>query len=298
VPATGEVDYVYVRLTLPNLRDRWVRAVEMAPGSPDVIHHIDVFLCPENCEEFLDLELGVPSFLPLTPSTEPPVQDDVGEFFGLDIELLYSYLPGGDPWVLPPGRGRLLPARGELLLNLHYTPNGQEALDRSRVGMIFTDEPPRERVLTLGVDNESLWIPAGAREHAASARVTVGRDLQLLALTPHMHFRGRSFGFEAAFPDGSRRALLNVPNWDFNWQLTYVLSEPLALPKGTEILCSAVFDNALGNRFNPDARRSVPWGRQVTDEMMTAWIEVVFPVDADPLELFIQDASVSERDRE
>ena len=282
VPANGEVDYVYVRLPLPDQEDRWVQSVEVDPGQPAVIHHVDVFLCRRGCEDFERLPIGVPSFLPLPENAAPRNQDDAGEYFGLDIELLFSYLPGGDAWILPPGRGRLLPGGGELLFNLHYSPNGREVSDRTRVGMVFSDEPPAERVLTIGVDNETLWIPAGASEHHAGARVVISEPLSLLALTPHMHLRGRSFAFDAVFPNGDRNRLLSVPEWDFNWQLTYILREPMRLPAGTEVVFQAVFDNSATNRFNPDPSRNVPWGRQVTDEMMTAWVEVAFPVSQDP----------------
>ena len=114
---------------------------------------------------------------------------------------------------------------------------------------------------------------------------TTNEAVELLALTPHMHLRGRSFRFEARRPNERALELLSVPRWDFNWQLTYVLEAPLSLPAGSEVVAHAEFDNSTGNRFNPDASRDVPWGRQVTDEMMTAWIELSFPANIDPARL-------------
>ena len=112
VPATGIVDYVYVRVLLPNESDRWVQSVEVMPGEPSAIHHVDIFLCAAGCVDFESLELGVASYLPLEAPSEPSVQNDTGETFGLRSELLFSYLPGGDPWVLPEGVARLLPGGG------------------------------------------------------------------------------------------------------------------------------------------------------------------------------------------
>ena len=291
VPAAGVVDYIYVRVPLEHQGERWLRAIEVRPTERSVVHHVDVFACATGC--YASLEPGLPSFLPQDATAPRSAPDDRGEVFGIGEELLYSFLPGGDPWVLPEGRARLLPAGTELLLNIHYQPSGEAVSDRTRVGLRFASAPPAQRVITIGVDNASLWIPAGARDHRVLARFVLRQGMELLALTPHMHYRGRAYEFTAVHPSGSREDLLRVPRYDFRWQLTYVLDPPKPLAAGTEIVCTATFDNSSGNPYNPDPGRDVPWGRQTSDEMMTAWVEVAVPVDADIRTLFAEAPSVA-----
>ena len=89
-----------------------------------------------------------------------------------------------------------------------------------------------------------------------------------------MHLRGKSFTFEALYPDGSQEILLDVPHYDFNWQLTYRLAEPKRLPKGTTVRCTATFDNSADNLANPDPTATVTWGEQSWDEMMIGFFDV------------------------
>ena len=90
-------------------------------------------------------------------------------------------------------------------------------------------------------------------------------------MTPHMHMRGKAFRYEANIPDGRREILLDVPKYDFNWQIRYDLAEPKLLPRGTELLCTAHFDNSESNLSNPDPTRNVGWGEQTWDEMMIGY---------------------------
>jgi hypothetical protein len=88
------------------------------------------------------------------------------------------------------------------------------------------------------------------------------------------------------YPDGRTDLLINVPKYDFNWQTTYVLRQPLLLPAGTRLDSVAEFDNSANNPFNPDASKFVNWGDQTTDEMHIAFLELALPVEADPDKLF------------
>ncbi|MEL7338053.1 MAG: thiol-disulfide isomerase, partial [Planctomycetota bacterium] len=97
---------------------------------------------------------------------------------------------------------------------------------------------------------------------------------------PQVHVRCKSFRYDVQFPDGRETTLLNVPNYDFNWQLKYILDQPLMLPKGTRIECTAVFDNSADNLTNPDPRNPVRWGDQSFEEMMIGFMETV-PVKDD-----------------
>jgi hypothetical protein len=99
-------------------------------------------------------------------------------------------------------------------------------------------------------------------------------SVTLTSLMPHMHFRGKDFMYKAVFPSGETKVLLSVPKYDFNWQLGYELAEPLVLPKGTRLQCTAHYDNSENNPFNPDPNKLVKWGEQTWDEMMIGYFTV------------------------
>ncbi|MEM6704512.1 MAG: thiol-disulfide isomerase [Acidobacteriota bacterium] len=281
IPAQGEIDYVYVLLDTGLDEDRWLRGVEVLAGERSVIHHIDVMLCSLACRQDLPLRVGQPGFLPRSKITEPPIFRRDADLDGDGGDFLFSYLPGGQPVTLPAGSGRLLPRGSMLLLSLHYTATGEAVSDLTRVGLYFDDAPPQKRVLSMIFDNQTIWIPAGEDDYVAASEATFGVDVELLALTPHMHFRGRASEILATFPDGRRMSLLSVPRYDFNWQITYVFAEPVRLPAGTRVTVNSTFDNSASNPFNPDPTVPVAWGRQSWDEMSSAFLEIAVPLDTD-----------------
>jgi len=103
--------------------------------------------------------------------------------------------------------------------------------------------------------------------------VIIPEDLYIHAFTPHMHFRGKDFKYTLHYPDGRKEVPLYVPNYDFNWQITYHLKEPLFVPKGTKLHCEAHFDNSADNPQNPDPTRAVDFGEQSFDEMMIGFLD-------------------------
>jgi len=172
-------------------------------------------------------------------------------------------------------------AGSSLVFQMHYTPNGKAGTDRSYVGLYFAKEPVTRQALTGTAINAGFVIPAGAGSHEVRSNWTAAEDVRLVDLMPHMHVRGKDFLYTAVFPDGRRQVLLNVPKYDFNWQLLYRFGEPVRLPKGTRIECVAHFDNSTANKFNPDATKDVRWGDQTWEEMMIGWFDYV--VEAEKL---------------
>ena len=160
-------------------------------------------------------------------------------------------------------------AGSKLIFEMHYTPNGTAQTDLSYIGVKFTDKKNVKRLLKgAAAINTKFEIPAGQSNHIVRARQKMPNDVLLRDMTPHMHLRGKAFRYEALFPDGKREVLLDVPHYDFNWQLSYKLSEPKLLPKGTVIECTAAFDNSDNNLVNPDSTKPVTWGDQSFEEMM------------------------------
>jgi hypothetical protein len=151
--------------------------------------------------------------------------------------------------------------------------------DRSYIGLKFTDvESVKNEVIGLEAINSKLKIPPGADSHVVNADEKFAEDVTLLSLTPHMHLRGKSFRYDAYYPDGTTETLLDVPKYDFNWQLRYEFAEPKLIPKGTTVKCTASFDNSSKNPNNPDPARKVTWGQQSWDEMMIGFFTGVRPL--------------------
>jgi hypothetical protein len=179
--------------------------------------------------------------------------------------------------IYPKGEAKRLPKGATLLFQIHYTPNGTATTDQTKLAVRFLKEPPKEEVQVYGIVNRTFQIPPGAPAHADKKTVTVPRDIYVTALMPHMHVRGKAFSFEAVYPDGKREMLLDVPRYDFNWQITYRYATPKFLPAGTKLTAVGTFDNSDKNPANPDPTKTVGWGLQTTEEMLLGYVEFYVP---------------------
>lgn len=249
VPAEGVVDYQYYVVDPGWNEDKYIVSAEARPDNRQVVHHIIAYVLP--------------------PGTDPRKDHD-------RRQMLVGYAPGSPPTVVSDGRAMLIKAGSKLLFELHYTPNGAPQKDLSYIGVTFTD---REKVKSLveGVAavNPRFEIPPQADNHEVTAKVKAPKDLFILRMMPHMHLRGKAFRYEAIYADGTREVLLDVPKYDFNWQLSYELANPILIPEGTEVVCTAVYDNSVNNPSNPDPGATVHWGEQSWDEMMIGFFDVV-----------------------
>jgi hypothetical protein len=185
-----------------------------------------------------------------------------------------------------PGQAKLIKAGSDFIFQVHYTTNGKPSVDRSRIGLVFAKEPPAKRALTLSASNGTFKIPAGDPNYRVDAEFELGAQVTLYGLHPHMHGRGKDFEYRITLPGRETRTLLKVPNFRFSWQLWYDLAEPIVLPKGTRIECTAHFDNSPNNPDNPDPTKVVTWGDQSWDEMMVGFFNVVFDARMPAKDLF------------
>ena len=246
VPASGVVDYKYKFVKNPLDRDVWVRASQIVPGDRAVLHHVIT-------------RFG-------TMETEGPRKGRLSRKGRQGA--LAGYVPGYVVRELPEGTGTLFPAGATIEFQMHYTTQGKATTDHSRIGIYFHEAPPEHEVKTMILANPRLRIPPHAKAHAEQAVRTFEQDSLVYSLLPHSHYRGKAARFEAVYPDGSRETLLNVPNYDFNWQTTYVLAEPKWVPAGTQLIYTNWWDNSAQNPANPDPSREVTWGEQSWDEMI------------------------------
>jgi peroxiredoxin/mono/diheme cytochrome c family protein len=201
---------------------------------------------------------------------------------------LCGFAPGTRPYVLPPGMAKLIPAGWQLVFQMHYTPNGSPQKDCSSVGIKFADpDTVKYRVATANAANGAFVIPAGDPDFKVESERKYGRDVLMLSVFPHMHLRGKDFHYELIYPDGRKETILNMPRYDFNWQTSYVFVEPLPLPQGTTLHCTAHFDNSADNPANPDPTKPVRWGDQTWEEMMIGWFDIAVPKDMDIKEVLL-----------
>jgi peroxiredoxin len=253
VPAEGTVEYQYFVVDPGFRRDRWIKGLQCRPGNRAVVHHINVFvLLPEIGDHF--------------------------ERDQLTNHLLWAYSPGFRGVTFPPGTARHVPAGSKLVFQMHYSPNGTPQEDRSFLGINFTDESSVTESLEIGLAvNNAFTIPPYAPRGRVVSWYEFKQTGWLVALHPHMHLRGRDFRFEAIYPDGRMETLLDVPRFDFNWQYDYRLAQPLKMPLGTKICCTAHYDNSPDNPTNPDPAAIVRWGDQTWQEMMIGYLHIARP---------------------
>jgi hypothetical protein len=252
IPAEGRDYFPTPNLTLDLAEDRWIRAIEIRPSNREVTHHAVIFTLPGGA----GARLGAAT---------------ASGFF----DVLGVWAVGTPPTVYPEGMGRWLRKGQQLRTNLHYHPNGKLATDQTRVGIYFGKGELKKEVTSALVGDLTFQIPPHAKRHEMRAVYVIDQDSTVVSYFPHMHLRGKDMLMTATFPDGRQQTLINVPAYDFNWQLFYYPTERLTLPRGTRVDIVAHYDNSADNPNNPDPERAVTFGEQSTDEMMFGVVEFV-----------------------
>lgn len=266
VPAEGVIPYKYFAVPTNFKEDRYVQFAEIRQGNRKLVHHVIVDVrYPGKGPLPAAGELNPESLRSGRPSSGERPADSDGRLVG--------WAPGEAPLILKPGHAKLIKAGSVLIFQVHYTPNGQAGKDRSSVGLIFSRTPVEKRVITAGAFARGLAIPPGDPNYESKSSYEFKEDSHIDSLHPHMHFRGKDFEYRLVYPDGKSKLLLSVPKWDFGWQMTYFLKEPVAAPKGSRLECVAHFDNSAKNKFNPDPTKLVSWGPQTWDEMMIGYLD-------------------------
>jgi hypothetical protein len=247
-PKSG-IPYQYFTMETNFDEDKWVERAEARAGSPEVVHHIVVFIVPPGAKFN---------------------QRDPG------MRVLCGTAPGDMPFIAPPGAAKKLPKGAKLVFQMHYTPNGKAQPDQSSVGLVFAKKPVEYQVRTVPVFNPKIAIPAGESNYEIESEFVIKENSRIFSFMPHMHVRGKDFFIEAILPDGTKETLLSVPRFNFNWQSVYRFAEPVSVPAGTKIHCIAHFDNSTKNPNNPDPTKTVFWGDQTWEEMMIGWMDFAY----------------------
>jgi peroxiredoxin len=254
VQAQGVIEYQYIRVHPGFTEDRWVRAAEIRPGNRAVVHHCAVYL--------------------QRPGDDSPQKlNRVGDLESFNLTM---YHPGTGPLLLPEGAAKRIPAGWRIVFVMHYQAIGSVQEDRTELGLVFIDPGTvKQEAATVLVYDPDLRIPPRANNHRVAHTWTARHNVRLVALTPHMHLRGRSFQYELLYPDGREEVLLDVPRFDVTWQHRYVLAQPLPVPAGSVIRCTAIYDNSADNPLNPNPDAEVRTGIQTWEEMFNGFLEVI-----------------------
>ena len=267
VPATGTIDYQYILVPLNLAEDKWIQAAEVRPGNRALVHHVIAYVRPPGSNWMKGAQPGIPY---------RPQKGEQGA-----NEFLVGYAPGAAPNPYPEGRGKLIKAGSDIILQIHYTANGKPGTDQSSIGLLYSKAPVRERVYTIAATTNKFVIPPGDPNYEVKASFEFGADTKVTMLAPHMHLRGKDFLFKATYPTGESQIILNVPHYDFNWQLKYDPKQELIMPKGSKIECVAHYDNSPNNPNNPDPTKEVRYGDQSWEEMMFGFFDVAIESSKD-----------------
>jgi Ca2+-binding EF-hand superfamily protein len=252
IKADGFMPYAFDVVQTELSEDRWVKAYEILPSERDVVHHVIVQV-HEKGEAATKRDEGT------------------GGYWAI-------YVPGNGAHTYPEGFARKIPAGAKISFQIHYTPSGTAKQERLRLGLVFAEEAPRYEVRTVGIAHPGISIPPGAERHVETKAQRVPFDMPVTSFMPHMHVRGAAFKYEVTYADGKTETLLDIPRYDFNWQLRYDYKQPRLIPRGSTVKITAVYNNSAGNQANPDPTKIVKWGSQTVDEMMLGYLEYFLPV--------------------
>ena len=275
IPPGGVIPYKYFVVPTNFTEDRFVQFAEIRAGDRAHVHHVIVSVrYPEHGPLPPPGELTTEARAALRPpGTAGPDSPTARRAIENSDGRLVGWAPGEAPLILRDGQAKMLKKGSVLIFQVHYTTNGKPGLDRTGVGLIFAKAPVEKRVITAGAFARGLVIPPGDPNFESKASFTFREDSHIDSLHPHMHLRGKDMLFRLVYPDGSSKILLSVPRFDFNWQLTYFLKDPVAAPKDSRLEVIAHHDNSPNNRFNPDPTKEVRWGDQTWDEMMIGYFD-------------------------
>lgn len=282
LPAKGTINYKYILVKTNFPEDMWVEAAEMRPGNPKVVHHGKVWVRPPGSHW---MEKAVPG-----EAYEQETQRDImgRNQMAEGNDILGKFNPGlGAQEFTIDGSAKFVPKGSDLVFEMHYTANGQETTDVSKLGITLAKNPPERRYFfATGPSAGNLVITPNNANSEAVSELTVGLDnVSLVYAQPHMHLRGKDMELRAIYPTGEMQIFMRS-QWNFDWQQGFDFEKPIPLPKGTRLIVISHFDNSANNPFNPDPTKEVRWGFQNWEEMSNCFIGLTMNLKDDPAKMF------------
>jgi tetratricopeptide (TPR) repeat protein/mono/diheme cytochrome c family protein len=287
LPADGPEIFWNFILPVPITTTRWVKAIEVRPGTTRVFHHANVILDRSRASRRQERIPGA-GFPGMDLAVEEETFDPDGHFL--------SWKPGSEPVVEPDGMAWRADPSMDLILNVHLRPNGKAETVSPMIGLYFTGQPQKKFPMLIQLEHDSIIdIPPGEHDFLVTDEVKLPLDVNVLAVYPHAHYLAKLMEGYATLPDGTRKWLVRITDWDLNWQGVYRLKEPLQLPRGTLVSMRYHYDNSTANVRNPNSPpKEVKGGNQATDEMSHLWLQVL-PVGAGDQRAALQEGLMRQR---
>lgn len=275
-PPAGTDTYRCFTIPTNLTSDAYVRAVDTHPGNRTVVHHVLSFIDTTGDSVRLDEAEPGPGY---TCFGGP----------GFDLPgTLGGWAPGSPPLELPDGVGFELAAGSRLVMQVHYHPHdgdshastpGAEHIepDRTEVGIYFAEEKPAKLMRIVPLINTTFTIPPHDANYRVDAAfpIPIPFPLKLWLIAPHMHLLGKKMTVSMTPAGGTAQCLIDIPDWDFNWQGAYRYEHPIDIPAGARVSLTAYYDNSANNPRNPNnPPKPVSWGEATTDEMCIAFLGV------------------------
>jgi hypothetical protein len=283
IPAKGTIEYTYITVSAPFKEDTWVVAGEIRPTDRAHVHHVIANVRPQGSKWMVQSQLGSEPYAPGPTRNQDLIKAAGGNPAVLDNEFLVGYVPGMEAQRFDvDNSAKLIPAGADIVFEVHYTTNGVAGEDQSMVGLELAKAPPTRRFMSVTAAQTDLTIAPGDPNAEAKATLRFGQAVDFVYMQPHMHLRGKDMKIDAHYPTGEKETLLDVPRYDFNWQIVYYEKKPLHLPRGTTLELTAHWDNSLNNKWNPDPQATVHWGDQSWQEMLAAPMAVIVDRSVDP----------------
>jgi hypothetical protein len=279
VKAAGTINYQFIRVKADFPEDMWVKAAEMRPGNPAVVHHMKGWVLPPGSKWMAD---AIPGEAYEGRETGRNEMND-----GNDIIAKFNPGLGAQSFDVDGGSAKFVPKGSDIVFEMHYTAAGKPATDRSKIGLVLAKAVPGRRYFfSAGPTATNLVVPPGDGNAEVVSEVTVGLDdAKLVYAQPHMHLRGKDFELRLIYPTGESETVLKG-KFDFEWQMGYDFAKPVVVPKGTRVIAITHLDNSANNPFNPDPSKEVRWGPQNWDEMSNIFLGLTFDLKDDPAMLF------------
>jgi Copper type II ascorbate-dependent monooxygenase, C-terminal domain len=282
IPALCDIEYTYEIVPTGFKEGKWVQMSEIRPSSRANVHHAVVYIRPPDSPWLRHAPIGVPF-----TASDMKTDADRRDTKTTKADILLVYAPGSSPDRWPDGMAKYIPAGSDLVFQMHYISRDRPTVDQTSVGIVFAKRPPAKRVLTLQLTNSTFVIPPGVANQRVEVHGSMPNDALLLSFFPHMHLRGKRFEYNILRADGTIEPLLRV-NYDFFWQLSYRLAQPMPLKAGTVLQAVAWYDNSKNNPHNPDPTSAVYWGDQTYDEMMVGFLDVAVDANVDKTQFFVR----------
>ena len=279
VPAKGIIEWTNIMVPSGLTKDTWITSMELLPGDRSVTHHICVAFKPHTPDVAYYVPTWTDKVRDADGSELPETRQQVTPS-GTNDTLQFCYVPGTQFQDYRPfGAGKLVPAGTDIQFRLHYTANGKDVIDRPRLGLTVAKEAPQRQYVNFVINSAQepavfAIPPNDGNWQAPISEATFLEDVDLVWAMAHMHVRGKDMTYKLTYPDGSVETILSIQNYDYNWQLGYQF-KPIRLPRGTKLTVIAHYDNSAGNRSNPDPNRTVYWGDQAWEEMMSPFFAVI-----------------------